>query len=444
MPIATTLNRLGRHIVEIFLRRQFFRNVAVVLTGAALSQVITVALSPIISRLFSPAAFGVVGTFMAVMGLIGPITTLAYSAAIVLPKQDEDAAAVVWLSLLSSAAVSIISFFVVVLLDSYIVVDWLEPVRMLLYFVPVVIIFEGVFQVAQQCLIRERRYLSVAYINITQAALSGGAKILAGLSYPSSFSLVLASLLAVPFNAVLCVIMLNLSRPEGWWPAPARLEKISATARRYLDFPLYQAPQSVVSAISQSLPLLVLAYFHGPAAAGFFSLSNSVLGAPTQLLTKAINDVFYLRLVDASHKGEEIKPLILKAAGTLSAISIIPLGAVALAGPFLFQLLFGVSWSEAGEYSQWLSLLTFTTLVLRSGLSAVPILNMQGEYLLFEITSTMLKLASLSVTLIAQVQPVVPIALFSIVGSITNVLFFFYVTIKSGRLDKDNVALRVG
>jgi O-antigen/teichoic acid export membrane protein len=184
--------------------------------------------------------------------------------------------------------------------------------------------------------------------------------------------------------------------------------------------------------------LLVLAYLHGVVAAGFFTLSNSVLAAPTQLLTKAINDVFFPRLVEASHKGEQTKTLILKAASALGAVSIVPLGAIALAGPLLFQLVFGAPWLEAGEYSQWLALLTFTTLVLRSALSAAPILNMQGAYLIFEITSTALKLASLSITLFADLRPIVPVALFSIVGSTTNVLFFWYIIIRSEQFDKDN------
>ncbi|SHJ85521.1 Membrane protein involved in the export of O-antigen and teichoic acid [Bradyrhizobium lablabi] len=438
MQIAATLNRFGRQIVEVSLRRQFFRNVAVVLTGAALAQLITVALSPVISRLFSPAAFGALGTFMALLGLIGPIATLTYSAAIVLPKHDEESAAVVWLSLLISAVVSIISLVAIVLFDTYSTGNWLESVQSLLYLVPLVIVFEAVFQVAQQCMIRERRYRQTAQISIIQAAVSSAAKIGAGIFSPSSFSLVLVSLLAVPINAVLLGLALNSNSSRSWWPAPAPLKAISATAIRYLDFPLYRAPQSLISAVSLSLPLLILAYFHGPAAAGFFTLSNSVLGSPTQLLTKAINDVFFPRLVDASHKGEQTKLLILKAAGALGAVSIIPLGAVALAGPFLFQLVFGARWLEAGEYSQWLSLLTFTTLVLRSGLSAVPILNMQGTYLIFEIASTILKLGSLSITLFADLPPIVPIALFAITGSVTNALFFWYVIIKSEQFDKGN------
>jgi O-antigen/teichoic acid export membrane protein len=356
----------------------------------------------------------------------------------VIPKQEEDSTALVWLSLLISAVVSITSFIGVAVFNHRSADNWLESAQGLLYLVPLIVLFEALFQVAQQWMIRERRYGQTAQINIVQAVVSAVAKIAAGLFFPSSFSLVLVSLLAIPINAVLCILVLNFDRRFLFWPAPVPLTRIRAAALRYADFPKYRAPQSLVSAVAQSLPLLVLAYLHGVVAAGFFTLSNSVLAAPTQLLTKAINDVFFPRLVEASHKGEQTKTLILKAASALGAVSIVPLGAIALAGPLLFQLVFGAPWLEAGEYSQWLALLTFTTLVLRSALSAAPILNMQGAYLIFEITSTALKLASLSITLFADLRPIVPVALFSIVGSTTNVLFFWYIIIRSEQFDKDN------
>jgi len=439
MPIATALNRFSRQIVEVSLRRQFFRNVAVVLTGAALAQIITVALSPIISRLFSPAAFGALGTFMALVGLIGPVATLTYSAAIVLPKRDEDATALVWLCLLISAVVSIASLLAAVVFNHYSSDSWLGSVQDLLYVMPLVIVFEALFQAAQQWMIREKRFGVTAQINVIQAVVSGLAKVAAGAFFSGSFSLVAVSLLAVPINAVLFVLALNSNRSRPWWPAPVPFKALSAAAFRYLDFPVYRAPQSLVNAVAQSLPLLILAYFNGPAAAGFFTLCNSVLGAPTQLLTKTINDVFFPRLVDASHKGERTRPLLLKATGALAAVSIVPLGALALAGPFLFQQIFGARWLEAGEYSQWLSLLTFTTLALRPALSALPILNMQGTYLLFEISSTILKLASLSIAAFGDFPPVVPVALFSVAGSITNILFFWYVIRKSEQFDERSI-----
>ncbi|MGY4626707.1 oligosaccharide flippase family protein [Bradyrhizobium sp. USDA 4486] len=439
MQLAVTLSRVRRNIIEASVGRQFFRNVAVVLTGAALSQVIGIAVSPIVSRLFSPEAFGVLGSFMSLLGLVGPAVTLAYAGAIVLPRREEESAAVIWLSITVSAGISILSILAVVIYDVYGTRGWSGDVQNLLYVVPVVIMFEALLQVTQQCMIREKRFRQTAQFNIIQAIVSAAAKIVAGLVSPSAFSLVLVSLIAVPINAIFYAVALNKNRSGSRWPPAAKFGDIRAAARRYIDFPLYRTPQSLVSAASLSLPILILAYYHGPAAAGFFTLSNSMLGAPMQLMTKAINDVFFPRLVDASHRREETRILILKAAWALAAVSVVPLLLLFLAGPWLFQLVFGAKWLEAGEYARWLALLTCTTLVLRSALSAAPVLKVQGTYLVFEIVGTLFKLAALSIAALGEFQPVVPVALYSIIGSIANAVFFWYIVTKAGQFDDNNV-----
>jgi O-antigen/teichoic acid export membrane protein len=72
-------------------RSAFIKNIFIVMSGTALAQVLGFALSPIISRLYSPMDFGVFGSFYAVQGVIAAGLTLDYSAAVVLPKQKNDA-----------------------------------------------------------------------------------------------------------------------------------------------------------------------------------------------------------------------------------------------------------------------------------------------------------------------------------------------------------------
>lgn len=444
MQVAAALHRLRRKIVEAFLQRQFFRNVAVVLTGAALAQVIGIAVSPIVSRLFSPEAFGVLGSFMSVLGLVSPVVTLTYAGAIVLPRREAESAGLVWLSILISAGVSLVSVIAIAFYDAYGARKLPNSIQGLLYVVPIVIVFEALLQVAQQCMIRQKRYRQIARFGVIQAVVSAVAKVAAGFFSPGAFLLVLVSLLAVPLNAVFCAVALNTSRSGHRWPPAARMQDIKAVARRYIDFPLYRAPQALVGTASLSLPLLVLAYFYGPAATGFFTLSNSVLGAPTQLMSRAINDVFFPRLVEGSHRREETRSFILKAAGALGAVSLVLLLVLLFAGPLLFQFVFGARWFEAGEYARWLALLTCTSVVLGSALSAAPVLKLQGSYLAFEIISTCLKLGSLSIIALGKFEPIVPIACYAIVGSISNTVFFWYIVAKAGQFDRDNRNRRVG
>jgi O-antigen/teichoic acid export membrane protein len=64
------------------------RNVTIVASGTAGAQVITMAFAPLITRLYGPEAFGLLGTFVAILGIVTPLAALTYPIAIVLPKSD--------------------------------------------------------------------------------------------------------------------------------------------------------------------------------------------------------------------------------------------------------------------------------------------------------------------------------------------------------------------
>lgn len=73
---------------------------AVVATGTAGAQAITMGFAPIITRLYGPEAFGLLGTFSAILAVLTPMAALTYPIAIVLPKDHADAKGLAKLSTL--------------------------------------------------------------------------------------------------------------------------------------------------------------------------------------------------------------------------------------------------------------------------------------------------------------------------------------------------------
>ena len=67
------------------------RSVTLLLSGSALSQALPILVSPIVTRLYSPADFGVFAIFSTVLGLIGPIANLRYDLSIVMPDDETKA-----------------------------------------------------------------------------------------------------------------------------------------------------------------------------------------------------------------------------------------------------------------------------------------------------------------------------------------------------------------
>jgi O-antigen/teichoic acid export membrane protein len=96
----------------------FWRNLSIVMSGTALAQVISFAMMPIISRLFTAEDFGVFGTFQSILGIASAGITLQYIQAIVLPKEKKDAINVFFVSTLSVALIAMILFAISALLQN--------------------------------------------------------------------------------------------------------------------------------------------------------------------------------------------------------------------------------------------------------------------------------------------------------------------------------------
>ncbi len=190
-------------------------------------------------------------------------------------------------------------------------------------------------------------------------------------------------------------------------------------AKKYYDFPVYRAPQALINAVSQSLPVLMLAAFFGPAAAGFYVLCLRVLRIPGQLIATSVSQAFYPRIAEADHRGENLNRLIVKTTVVLALVGFVPLALVVAIGPWLFRIVFGPEWVVAGEYARWLAFWIFFAFINRPSMVSIPVLRLQGFLLIFEIMSVFLRLSALLVGFYFK-SDVLAILLFSIAGVIFN------------------------
>ena len=77
---------------------EFFKNVVTLMTGTIAAQLFTVAVSPILTRLYTPADFGVFALFTAMNAVLSIVAAARYETAIMLPRDDGDALNIVVLS----------------------------------------------------------------------------------------------------------------------------------------------------------------------------------------------------------------------------------------------------------------------------------------------------------------------------------------------------------
>lgn len=412
-----------KRILNEFTKSKFVRNVIIMASGAVGAQAITMALSPLITRLYGPEAFGIMGTFVALTSLIVPIAALCYPIAIVLPKSDEIARGIIKLSLSITFTIAMLSTLLLLIFNKDIVkLFQIEEIAPFIYLLPIVIIFAGLVQVSEQWLIRTNQFSINAKVSFLQSAITNGSKAGIGFVYPSAAVLVILQTLANGIKAFMMIMFAKKSsyeRPESQKRESYTLKEIAGS---YRDFPIYRSPQVFLGAFSESLPILLLTTFFGPASAGFYSIGRTVLGLPSSLVGQSIGDVFYPRISEAANNGENLSRLIKKATFALGVVGILPFGIIVIFGPWLFEFIFGAEWNQAGEYARWIALTSFMVLINKPSVRAMPVLNAQRFHLIYTILLVLLRCLGLVIGFYIFNSDIVAIALFGTASVIMNLI----------------------
>lgn len=423
-------------LTRIF-KRKFVRNVLTMASGTAFAQAITMLFSPILTRMYGPEVFGIVAIFASILGILAPWSTLTYIFAIVLPKTDEEAFVLFKLSLYLAVSTSLTVLLLFWGLGAQIVEAFnLQPVEPFLLLVPLLMFVDAVSQTLRHWMIRKEKFKSLTKINVASALVGNVSKALAGLQYPVATTLIVLNIAGNAFFSLLLFFGVRKDMPENIQAVRSLLkpdwQELREAFLKYKDFPFLRTPQVFLNAVSQVMPALMLASFFGPAAAGFYGIGRRVLGLPSTLIGASIASVFYPRIAKAAHQGEDLRKLVLQVSITLAAVGFVPFGLVFAFGPWMFGLVFGAEWVTSGEYARWLSLWLYFGFINTPSVQTIPILNIQGWFLKYEIVSIVLRIASIVFGFYVMQDDVSAIMAFSGVGVVLNIFLIAYVIVKCG------------
>jgi O-antigen/teichoic acid export membrane protein len=376
---------------------------------------------------------------MAIVAVVTPLAALSYPIAIVLPKEDIDARGIAKLSAYIAVCIAALVLLLFLVAGNWLVeLLHVQEISAFILLIPLVIVFSALMQIAQQWLIRKKQFQITARAAVFHALIINSLKSGIGLFKP--LAAVLISLAAIGNAIHAGLLAWGAKKYERDYQKQNKATHDWASlwtlAKKHYDFPLFRAPQNFINSISQNLPVLMLAAFFGPAAAGFYALCRRLLGLPSQLISKSVGDVFYPRITEAAHRGENLTRLIIKATFSLAAVGFIPFAVIVAFGPWLFGFVFGSEWVMAGEYARWLALMMFFFFINKPAVVAVPVLDLQKGLLFYEVFSTGSKLLAMYIGFIIFQNDIIVVALFGVFGAIAYITLISWVIFSSFALEK--------
>ena len=328
---------------------EFSRNVLTLMTGTITAQAIPIAISPILTRMYTPEEFGLLALFLALFSILSIVATGRYELAIMAPESDDEAKNIVFLAIIVSTAIFFITIIPIWIFGSEIA-DSLgnSKIKNYLYFVPFTVLAFGIYRSIEYWLNRQKKYRSMAENKLLQTTSISTLQVIFGLFTKSG--LILGSI----FGWIATIFAISKRSKIRY--GDFKLKETSKVLFKYKHYPLLQAPSSLLNGVAQNSPVLVISKSFVESTVGFFSLVSKVLFVPAGLVSKSIGQVYFQKISEHAKTAPHLLLTeVYKVALSLSALSIVLFVPVVVFGEELFSIVFGKDWAQAGEYAQILA-----------------------------------------------------------------------------------------
>jgi O-antigen/teichoic acid export membrane protein len=406
--------------------------IATLLSGSIIAQAIIFAFMPVITRLYTPSEFGVYSFFFSITMAIGLISSLKYEQAIVLPKEDSDAKALMILSTLIVFATVIVTLFVVLLFY-----DWFEKIfdghSYLIWLLPLSVFVLGLQQIFENYSNRVEIYKGMSVSKVVGALGTVSSQIYT--RYIMGMNGLILSKIVADFVAVLLLVYIHLKKGTLNLK-DVSFSRLNANLKSYSNFPRYQMGSTLINYLSQYLPIFLFPVLFTDAVVGYYALAFRMLMTPTTLMTGAVRNVYYQRASKMYAKGEDIISLFLKTTFGLIKIYLLPFFVIIVFGKEIFSTLFGSQWAEAGAIAQILVLAALFSFINPPTTMTFNILNLQRTQLFLQIIQFILRVIVIYLGYYLFHSYIVAIALYVLVAVGINIYSFFYIhrKLKNGQL----------
>jgi O-antigen/teichoic acid export membrane protein len=394
----------------------FRKKVIQMATGTFLAQGLTVAISPLLTRLYTPTDFGILAVMLTLVGTLATFSSMRYEVALPIPEDEEVAANLLVANLIIVGITTVIAALGVFIFKSYLLrllqapqlgpYLWLFPVSLLGIGVYEVLSFWGIRRQAYKMLSRTRITQSLAQVAVQLGMpffLHGPAGLLVGDAVGRSQG----------------------SGTLGRWVLKTEAEHLKkvtkkgmiAALKRYRDFPIFNTSTTFMNNFTLRIPGLFLAAQFGPAVAGLYALGQRVFVLPETVIAASVGKVFYgeaARIGAGDPQG--LMKLFWRTVARMTLLGVPVIVALAVAARVLFPIIFGEQWRMGGVYAQYLAFVSLVDFMSSCAGSTIFVLERQGIMFLRELIRLIIVLLAFGYCMLFHVDTLHAVQAYAVSG----------------------------
>jgi O-antigen/teichoic acid export membrane protein len=422
--LAILVQRVRDTLLKLLDRSSFGHNVLVLGGGTAVAQAVVVLTSPILSRLYTPADFGVLTVYVSIVTILSIVASLRYELAIPLPEREDVAAGLLALSILCVAVVSTLVALATSVLREQIPVWTNTPAfRPHLWTLSMGLAATGVYQILSYWAVREKAFRRLARTRLSQSLGTVLTQLLLGVATVGPLGLLLGQVVGQITAA--CALATGRFRESSQWPKKIGWTSMYSAAARYRRFPLLSTGSGLLNSAGLQLPPLLLATFFDTEVVGWFALGRRVVTMPMILVGQSVAQVYVGEASRMVHKdAAALYRLYLKTAGRLALIGGLPIALLGLVAPPLFAFVFGEPWREAGRYVQVLAVMSAAQFVVVPLSNTLNVLERQDLQLGWDAARLVLVVGAMFLANSRRLPPIWTIVAYGTSGAVAYIALF--------------------
>jgi O-antigen/teichoic acid export membrane protein len=395
-------------------RGRFARSVALLAGGTALGQAITVLVSPILTRLYTPEDFGIFGVYASILGIVTVVASLRYEYALPLPEDDETAANILVLCFILLFGMTTLSWLVIHSLGNQIVAWTNVPgLKRYLWLIPLGMLGAGAYQTLNYWAVRKRDFPRIARTRLSRGVARAALQVGVGFAHSGPLGLLLGQFAGETAGST--SLGLAAWRKDRAPFKAISLQGIRLAGARYKRFPLFSSWAGLLDALGLQLPQILFAAFYGAEVAGWFALGQRVIAAPLNIVVDSVGQVYFGEAARLPRDNPKtMRSLFLKLTGRLALTGGLPVAVICALAPWFFTIVFGPGWETAGRYVQILGLMFAVRFAIVPLSHTLNVLERQDLYLIWDGTRLVLVVGALLVGRLLAFSHIAAIGVYSL------------------------------
>lgn len=376
-------------MIKKLMKNDFNKNALTLITGTTLAQALPIAISPILTRIYTPEEFGLLGIFLAITAIFGSIANGRYELAIVLPEKEEDAINLVIISILIAMSFSIF-LFVTLLVLKILNLTSFKIDAIILYLVPLSVLAIGIYNALNYYHIRIKKFKLIAETSIYRSISLSFFQVSLGFLNMGYIGLVISQLI----SSLTSIGKLGRNFIEHFKKSNIKKGELSKVAKKYNRFPKYSIGGVFINTFSQNINNFIIPSFFVSSSLGNYSLIIKMLGTPSVLIGNSLSQVYYQKASSQMNISKSCRELYIKTTIKLVVIAIPIFSGLYFVIDNYIVVIFGEEWKDLERYGKILLPLFLIRFVSSTMSITLTVFKREKEFLFINVMILLIYLLS--------------------------------------------------